>query len=142
MRCVWCNRNDDSVREVSVAWIDRWGRNPAQRRLAVHPGHEEKLRRFAAHANRNARGSLFGLAGLLAFMAAVGPIVDALGLDERMVMVGTGGAVAVMGLLMFVFPFATPETTAGAGIELSIVIARTGACVMLALGLVIMVFLG
>lgn len=142
MRCIWCNRDDDTVREAKVALIDRWGRNAAERPFAVHPEHEEEFRRFAAHANRNGRLFLFGMAALVAFMVAVGPIVHALGLESRMVIVGTGGALVLMGLLTFVFPFATPETTAGTGIALSITIARTGAIVMAALGLVIMVFLG
>lgn len=140
-RCVWCARTDDAVREISVPMADRWGANPRERPLWVHGEHEDAFRSFAAGANRNGRTFLFGLVAFALAFCALGVADVVLDLDNRLVAVAGGAAVALLGVMLIRYPFATPETTSGMGIDLSIKMVRVYGGVFIAAGLAMAAFL-
>jgi hypothetical protein len=137
VRCIWCNRDDQSARAVTLPMIDRWGGNPTERTFAVHPEHEEAFRRFARLANRNGRRFIFGVVGTSLAMLVVPMGVIALGLDPRLVRLVVGGGTALIGAMTLVWPFATPETVGMMGIERSARLARVVGGVVVLLGLAI-----
>jgi hypothetical protein len=113
-RCIWSNRKDPGTREVMLESGSRFSQAEA---VEVCPAHEPRVQKFHGHSERY--GGLFlGLYWLLVFAAL---ILWALGIDETAI---GGGVLICFGVLMVVFPFATPQTIAMIGVHASVVLVR------------------
>lgn len=111
-RCMWTGRHSDEVREVRLETLDRWGFRTREETFTVLPEHEEELRRFVAYQRRY--GRVF-LALVTLSVAAAFFVRSSLGIG--LVMMG-------IGVMTYVFPFATPETVRMVGMRASIRTAR------------------
>ena len=140
-RCVWCARRDDTVREISVPMIDRWGASPSERPFWVHGEHEDAFRAFAGLANRNTRPFVFALVGIPLALLIMVIAAAAFHLDSRLVGTVVGAGVALMGVVLVRWPFAMPETVEDLGIDLSIKMVRVYGCVFIVAGLAMAAFL-
>lgn len=141
MRCIWCNQEDASVREVTLPVVGRWGAHPTERALAVHEEHAEALRAFVAHANRNGRRFVLGIVGVSLVMLVVPAGVTAFGGDPHLVPFAVGAGTALIGAMTVAWPFATPQTVAMLGIERSVRLVRRVGGGLVFLGLAIALFL-
>ena len=140
MRCIWCNRSDESVREVTLPMIDRWGGNPAERAFPVHPEHDDAFRRFAELANRNGRRFVLGIAAVSVAMLLVPMAVTESGGGSGPVRLVVVGGTALIGVMALRWPFATPETVGMMGIERSVRLVRVAGGAFVLLGLLIAAF--
>ena len=141
VRCIWCHRADGSVREVTLPMIDRWGGNPIPRPFPVHAEHEDALRRFAALANRNGRRFILGTVGVAVAMLLVPIGAVAFGLAPSLGRIATGSGTTLLGVMIVVWPFATPETVGMMGIERSVRLVRVVGVVFTLAGLAMAAFL-
>jgi hypothetical protein len=107
-RCTWTGRHSDEVKELRLETLDRWGFRAREETFTVLPEHEEELRRFVDYQRRYGRVFL----GLVALS-----IVAALFVRSSL---GIGLGMIGLGVLTYVFPFATPETVQMIGMRASI----------------------
>lgn len=133
-RCAWSGEQSDRLIEVPIPSVDRIGRHRGSTTVHVLPEHEAALR---AHVDLGRRyGSRFLLAfiilGIAAFATAMAPAIDP-SLAPTVVPIA-GVLIGLMGLLIIVLPFSTPETSAFFGLRRSIRIARVLGVLMLILG--------
>jgi len=124
-RCAWTNEPADHLKEVVLVGPNRFGVRPAPKTFFVLPEYEEKLRQFVQ------RGQRFGLAFLTSMLVLTLAIPIA-ALTRRYVL--AGALVASEGLLMIVFPFATPETVNRLGFGASIALVRVVAFFVILIG--------
>ena len=106
--------------------------------LHVLPEHEEALREFVERARRFGRPFLLSvLAFTLGMVAAV--VLGSLDVWSSPVTAGIAGTLlSLLGLLLVIFPFATPETVQAFGVCRSILIVRVLGLLALVAGIVMM----
>jgi len=109
--------------------MDRWGRPAGMRRFPVDPRHRKALFAFSAFSTHYGPRFLPAL-GLWLVATVVAAWVRGIA--------GAGLGLVVLGLLMFVLPFATPETVAALGIRTSLVLVRCLATMTALVGAVLM----
>jgi len=124
-RCAWTNEPADDLKKVVLVVPNRFGIRPAPKTFFVLPEYEEKLRKFVQLGHR------FGLA-FLTSMLVLTLAVPIAALTRRYVLAGT--LVAAEGVLLIIFPFATPETVRSLGIGPSITLVRVVACSVILIG--------
>jgi hypothetical protein len=124
-RCAWTNDPADNLKEVVLVVPNRFGTRPAPKTFFVLPEYEERLRQFVRLGQR------FGLAFLTSMLVLTLAIPIA-AVTRRYVLAGT--LVASEGILMIVFPFATPETVNRLGFGASITLVRVVAFFVILLG--------
>lgn len=123
-RCIWSNRKDPGTREITLTPVNRLSRPETVR---VCPAHEPRFRAFHAYADRYGNWflALFGLIVFGAFMSIP------LGISEAV----AGGAVLLAtGVLMVVFPFATPQTVQMLGVRTSVFLVRVSSVLLVGYG--------
>ena len=114
-RCAWSNRLSEDLKDVIIVAPDRLGLRPEPRTFYVLPEYEPDLRRFMERVSR------FGLAFVLLMILLSIAVVMAAAISHRFV----GLAVGLMGVMLVVFPFATPQVVNAIGIQKSITFARS-----------------
>ena len=124
-RCAWTNEPAVDLKEVVLVVLNRFGIRPAPKTFFVLPEYEEKLRKFVQLGHR------FGLA-FLTSMVVLTLAIPIAALTRRYVLAGT--LVAAEGVLLIIFPFATPETVRSLGIGASITLVRVVACSVILIG--------
>lgn len=137
-RCIWSNRNDPGTREVMLEPKNRFSRPEA---IQVCPAHESQVREYYDYCEGYG-GWFLALHGLLAFGSL---ILWALGVPENAV---AGGLFIGAGVLVLVFPFATPQTVEMMGVYPSVTLVRVigvgmiGGVILSVLGLEELVIIG
>lgn len=138
MNCAWCNRPGPTLREITVLVPNSLGFKPRQTKIRVHPEHEEPTREFVAKLLTQSKYFVLGI-GLLAVWALIGlPLWENLWDSDvrafrRRILYGAT-AVAV-GVMLWVWPFATSVTVQGLGIRTSIIMVRVPAALIVGFGL-------
>ena len=130
-KCAWCNKQSYELKEIAVLSTNL---SAAKRREIVYfvcPEHEAKLRRFYDRVRRYALLfmalvciSLACLLGAALWGAAGGDLSGYLFV----------ASFASLGLVMFIFPFCTPETVGMIGAAKSILVAKIIGGVVFAIG--------
>lgn len=128
-RCLWSNRRDSGTRGIKLESPSPFARWPEI--LQVCPCHEERFRRFYAYEQRYA-GLLLGTYGFVVF---AGLIFWALGAREQVV---AGTAMLVFGVLIIVFPFATPQTVQMMGVRASVLLLWIAGAVLAGYGVFVL----
>ena len=128
-RCAWSNQESDQLKEVTLVAPNRLGLQPKPRTFQVLPECEAALRSFISRLER------FGLLFTLSVLASSIAMVVAAALGKYAVI---PWMVAVTGVLLIVFPFATPETVARLGFKTSITVVRFLGAVLLVLAAFLM----
>ena len=54
-KCVWCNRSDGYLEEVTVEAPDRFGFNPGGKMMTAHPEHTSPVHNYYSLAARVAK---------------------------------------------------------------------------------------
>ena len=123
-RCIWSKRKDPGTREITLEPRDRFTRPQT---VWVCPAHEAQVRAYHAYSERYGGWFLafFGLIVFGAFMSIP------LGISEA---VGGGAVLVASGMLMVVFPFATPQTVQMLGVRASVVMTWVGGLAMFGFG--------
>jgi hypothetical protein len=134
-RCLWCNQQGPDVREIVVTTVDRFGRSPHERTVAVHPEHEREFREFNDRVRRF--GGLFLILVGACLLAALVLEFVLLRVNAAFGIIGIGLAVALLGGIIALFPFATPETVAAFGGRASKRLARGAGAAMIVAGLIV-----
>jgi len=124
-RCAWCNQESDELKEVTIVTPNRLGLQPQPRTFQVLPQYEPDLRRYISRLER------FGLLfALLILTISIGMVLAAaLGRFAYIPWM-----VALTGVLVIVFPFATPQTVSRFGFKTSITVVRFVGGVLLVFG--------
>ena len=122
--CIWSKRNDPGTREIALEPRDRFTRPETVR---VCPAHEAQVRAYHAYSEQYG-GWFLALFGLLVFGAFMS---IPLGISERIV---AGVVPLCFGVLMVVFPFATPQTVHVLGMRTSVLVVRVGGLVLAGYG--------
>jgi Kef-type K+ transport system membrane component KefB len=123
------------VLDIVVKTVNRFGTSPREEILAVHPEHEQALRKYTDNARR------FGVLFLVSIGVSVGAglllELVLLRMNPAYATIGIGLSVALLGVLVAIFPFATPETIAWIGARASRRTARGVGIVLAAAGIVV-----
>ena len=114
-RCAWTNRDSDQLKEIILVAPNRLGLQPTQRAFHVLPEFEPALRRHIERLRR------FGLLFVLSVLLLTIALVMAAALQQ---LVPIAVMIALIGVLLIAFPFATPETVALLGFRKSIILVR------------------
>lgn len=127
--CIWTGRSSDRAVPVPPA-----ASSTAGAPLFALPEHADDVRRYRQRVERWGTPMLLALLGLtgVLLVAAVGG--SAFGWSDGVVGGVAGASVAAMGLVMVVFPFATPQMVGAFGIRRSVRIARGLGLLTAALG--------
>jgi len=119
-RSVWTGRRSDSLIEVEVPGMNRFGGPAPSEKVWVEPEHEEELRGYIDLALRRGRFFLGVMLGGSVVMTAAAMMTPVWPWAMSVV---TGG-LAAMGVTIVFCPFSTPETVKTIGIRRSVVLAR------------------
>jgi hypothetical protein len=139
-RCLWCNSASGNLKEITAASIDRLGHDAGDRQFTVHLEHEEALRAFLVLAARRGRGFVLGVTAISLLMVAIA-VVTAMTDLPGLAITSIGVCSAALGLMVFKWPFATPETVGAVGVRGAVFLARALAAGLVAFGIVAVVFL-
>ena len=123
--CAWSNDQSETVEAVSIPLVDWFGRTIGSATVYVLPQNNEVLTRHMRFRSRYARASFLIMIVLLAVL-----VISAL--FHTMWLVGV--TLFAMAVLIWTFPFATPQTVAILGARKSIAAARIGSVVLAASG--------
>lgn len=127
-RCVWTRRRSPHLVRIEYDTLDRLAIDTRRASAWVLPEHEQEFLAFNAFAMRWAQTFLV-LAFALTTLSLIAAILGAI--------VWVGLAVGALGVLVVVFPFATPETVAFLGARAAIRLARGLGLVTASLGLLV-----
>lgn len=124
-RCIWSHRHDPGTRPIRLKPGERY----AEETTWICPAHEAQFRRFYAYAARYQN----------TFLALIGLIVVA-GFALVLFESPTGVGLLLMGIgvVMLIFPFATPQTVQMLGLHASIWLVRIGGALMVGSGLYVL----
>lgn len=121
--CHWCGSSDGELKTITVETPTRLGASTKEETVSVHAEHEEKLRAF--NEKTRALGKRFLILALL--FGAVLPMVGAglLPLVSGAVVSSVIGVSTVApGVVLYLYPFATPETIEMFGVKKSVRLVR------------------
>jgi hypothetical protein len=121
MNCVWCGSSDGDVEHARCEVKGALGIDRRQVEMPVHPRHREEVEAYLRHYNRYAPVFVGLIAALTLAMIGL-PIYESV--TGTSTDVAGGVVVTAMGLVITVFPFATPTTTGSLGIRTSRRIVR------------------
>jgi hypothetical protein len=127
-KCAWCNKQSDQLKEIAVLSTNLSAASRREIAYFVCPEHEAGLRRFYDRVRRYA----------LLFMALICISLACL-IGGALWRAAGGGylfvaSFASLGLVLFIFPFCTPETVEMIGVAKSILVARIIGGVIFAIG--------
>ncbi|MFW6192876.1 MAG: hypothetical protein ACOC83_05275, partial [Gemmatimonadota bacterium] len=127
-RCAWCAGGDGEIEELRLRIPDQIALNRFWVRLPVHPRHERPLRRFAARFRRDGRRFVVSMIALIvvafAFFLVLHAVEGSSAVRDRWADAFVGPWMAALGVVLLLFPFATPLTTALIGIRHTVVLVR------------------
>lgn len=127
-RCAWTHESGPGLERITLPVPNRLGMGAEEETFFVRPEHEADLRRFINYVRRY--GRLFLLLIVLLSITTLG-----FALAENLL--GVGISVLLTGIVLIIFPFATPETVKGLGLSRAIKLTRILGGVVAALGLFI-----
>ena len=135
-RCIWCNKVGGDLRQTTIVARHRLLSMPAQTEFLVHGEHEDAFKRFNERVGRSGRFFLMAIGVCLLAMVA---LEIALVAGARTVGVaGIGLAVVVLGIVLSVLPFSTPQTVALFGARTAARLVRIAGVLAIGLGLFVM----
>jgi hypothetical protein len=140
MRCIWCNRSQQSLIEVVVPIVNRFGGDVADQTFQVHPEHEQEFRRFSAIVVQRGRAFIVGVLAISTLMLTLAT-VSMLIQSRRMAIMGTSACTILLSLALMRWPFATPETVGTLGVKQSVAVVRVLAIGLLAFGVAMVIFM-
>lgn len=120
--CIWCNQRSGSIEHVEMKLRNFYGFGFHDAILSVHPEHKESAIRIINRYNRY---------GHLVIFFFIGVLVSTFFLDTTYHTI----TAIVLGILIFLFPFATPETTDAFGLKWAVIMARSAGLILIALGI-------
>lgn len=136
-KCIWSNREDECVKEITVLAPDSFGLNPQEKTFFVLPEYEHNFRRFMDRAVQYSRLFL-GLVALSLIILLVGVLMSAaLGGHPGPTVIGS--SLLFLGVVMILLPFSTPETVRIMGIAKSVMFVRFFGGVTICLGAFVIV---
>ena len=119
-KCAWCGRRSLALEEIRVPAPEWYLATPKETLFHVHPRHREAFRRYKAY---EARWSYTFLMLIFAPLLVIVPSSLA----------GSAAGVALgilsVGLIIFVFPFATTTTQRALGVRWSMFLVRAAALI-------------
>jgi len=130
--CYWCGSSDGEFKTITVETPTRLAMSTKEETLIVHPEHEAELRAFNEKARAHGKrflilALLFGAivpivgAGLLPFVVGAGllPFVS-----DAVVTIVIGVSTVALSVVLYLYPFATPETVDMLGVKKSVRLVR------------------
>lgn len=132
-RCIWSGRRGSGLKEITVESTDRFGR-VVERTFHVLPEHEEEFIAFNRYLVRYVRPFLWSVVNLTVAIVVLPLAALLMGAGERLVLTVVAVGVVLLGLLMVVFPFSTPETVRWLGLRRARMVTRVMGFVTMGLG--------
>jgi len=132
--CTWCGKSEAPLKTITVETTNRFGTSTREETMTVHPEHEAELRAFAEQARRY--GGRFLLLSLLfgLFIPMSGVFAGIIWTSDALIAGIVGLSIIVLGVVMYVYPFATPETVQMLGVRTSKQVVRGLSVVTAGLG--------
>jgi len=122
--CMWCH----------AGGLEQLESMDCQReRLLVHPSHRAQLESYCRET-ATMKWRFLGGIGLSILLGILGALLVTRSAGSSGAVIA-GAAVALVGVTLLRYPFATPETVAWIGVRRSITVVRLAACVILALAI-------
>ncbi len=132
--CRWCGSSDGELKTITVETPTRFATSTKEETMSVHPEHESELRAFnkevQAHGKRFLTLSLFF--GVVLPMIGLGGLPFVSGAVVSSVI---GLSTLALGVVLYLYPFATPETVEMLGVKKSVRLVRILAIGIVPLGL-------
>jgi len=136
-KCIWSNKEDERVKEITVLATDSFGLNPQEKTFFVLPEYEDDFRRFMDREVRYSRLFL-GLVGLSLLILLVGVLLSAAeGGHPGPTVIGF--SLLFLGVVIILLPFSTPETVRMMGIAKAVRFVRFFGGVIICLGAFVIV---
>ncbi len=135
-KCIWSGQRSPDVIPVTLTTVDRFAFT-TEETFYVCPQHEEKLRAFNQRLVTHAQTFLYAILGLTLLLLVATFSSMALGFTEYYILLTVASIISVMGGLIIIFPFSTPETIQWLGIRKAIKLTRSIGVLTVILGLAI-----
>lgn len=135
-KCIWSGKRSPKVKPVTLDTLDRFAQ-PAQKTVYVLPEYEDELQQFNETFVHQGKTFLF-----LILTISLLTVIVPLGLlfisgNENLVLAAVGILVSLLGMLVIIFPFTTPETIHWLGIKKSIILMRALGVLTILIGIFI-----
>ncbi len=140
-RCIWCNRRGE-LTTVALVVPDNLLAGEETRTFAVHVEHEPFLREFVAFLRRSKRPFLVSLGLTLGALPLGAILAVVLDVPERATLVALGLCASLVGTVLVVFPFPTPDTVGLLGINSACRLVRGLAMMLSTGGVLVALFFG
>jgi len=132
--CTWCGTSEGTLKTITVETSNRLGTSTREETMTVHPEHEAELRAYAEQTRRYS-GRFMLLTLLFALFIPMGGVFAGIIWASDALIAGIVGlSIVVVGMVMYVYPFATPETVQMLGVRTSKRVVRWLSVVMAGLG--------
>lgn len=135
-KCIWSGKRSPNVIPITLKTLDRFAQ-PTERTFYVLPEHAEDLRRFNHKFVSFGKPFLFVIIALSVLLIIIPIILLAVSAPDSIILLTIGFLVFLMGILVVIFPFSTPETIRWLGIQKAIIVTRIVGVLTSLLGVVI-----
>lgn len=122
--CIWTGRRDARVKAITLKTLDRFS-VPTEETFYVLPEYEQSLRKFNGRLVDWGRSFLKLIFGLILLMLISVLLALIFSVSNSMVLYAVGINTSLIGLVIVLFPFATPETVKWMGLKRAIIAVRT-----------------
>ncbi|WP_322569427.1 hypothetical protein [Rhodohalobacter sp.] len=132
-KCIWSAKESDRLKSVTMETLNRFAR-PATKTYHVLPEHEEELRQFNRFFVQNARRFLGLIIFIILFLLLTPLIILLAPLSDHVALHLVGFSMMALGFVIYIYPFATPETLQVLGIKKSIIACRISGVLICLIG--------
>lgn len=133
-KCIWTGERDSRAIPVELNTVDRLS-FPSEKTFYVLPEYEQKLRDFNKRLIKNGRLFLTLIIGLTLFLPFIALIGMAFSFSGSIILISVGIITSLIGVVIILFPFATPETVKWIGLKKAITTARVTGIFTVLLGI-------
>lgn len=135
-KCIWTGKRDARVMPVTLNTLDRFT-VPTERTYYVLPEYEQSLRDFNDRFVKQGRLFLVLIIGLTLILPASVLVSLITSFPESIILLSVGGITVLIGGVIVLFPFATPETAKWLGLKRAMTAARLAGLFTILLGIAI-----
>ena len=122
-KCIWSGERSPNVIVVTLKTRDRFAR-PTEKTFHVLPEYEEDLRRYNHKFFTFGKSFVFVIIVLSALMIIAPVTLIAVSAPDPIILLSVGFLIFLMGILIVIFPFSTPETNRWLGIAKAMIVTR------------------
>lgn len=137
-KCVWTGKRDPRVKSIVLKTLDRFS-IPTEKTFYVLPEYDQNLRDYNNRFVNSGRFFLISILGLTVLLPVSGLVGIVFSFSSSIILFPVGIITSLIGVVIVLFPFTTPETVEWLGLKNGIIVARITGFVTIVVGIIICV---